>query len=154
MTENATKKLLLSSWKIIPHFPCTSVAATVKFYTESLHFTLGGVHPDDCPQEEAEMCSVAVGKKADANIYLFRKPGPFEPSAAMIAMGTNQLDKYYQLLLDEGKVEISVPIKDQPWGYRQFEIKDVDGNRIQFFKFLEGGNPGTPDGGDASLLLE
>lgn len=99
------------------------------------------------------MCSVAVGAKAAANMYLFKTPVPFEPSAAMIAMGTEQLDKYYKLLVDEAKVEISMPIEDQPWGYRQFEIKDIDGNRIQFFKFLEGGNPGTDDGGDASLDL-
>lgn len=99
------------------------------------------------------MCSVAIGKKSDANIYLFKTTAGFTPSAAMIAMGTKQLDEYYQLLLDEGKVEISMRIEDQPWGYRQFEIKDCDGNRLQFFKFLEGGNPGTEEGGDASLEL-
>lgn len=146
-------QLLRSAWKIIPHFPCTSVVATVKFYTENLHFDLGGVHPDDCPIEEATMCSVAIGLKAAANMYLFKKAPPFEPSATMIAMGTHQLDKYYQILVEEGKVEISMPIEDQLWGYRQFEIKDIDGNRIQFFKFIEGGNPGTEDGGDASLEI-
>lgn len=98
------------------------------------------------------MCSVAAGHKAAANIYLFKTSIPFQPSAAMIAMGTSQLDEYYELLKVERKVEISMPIEDQPWGYRQFEVKDVDGNRIQFFKFLEGGNPGTEDGGDASLV--
>lgn len=142
---------LQSAWKIIPHFNCTAVDATVKFYTECLYFDLGGVDPDDVPQREARMCSVAVGRKSDANLYLFKMDAPFEPSAAMIALGTTQLDQYYERLVAEGKVEISMPIEDQPWGYRQFEIKDIDGNRIQFFRFLEGGNPGTDGGGDASL---
>ena len=64
--------------------------------------------------EEATMCSVAVGLKAAANIYLFKKSTPFEPSATMIAMGTHQLDKYYKLLVDEAQVEISMAIEDQP----------------------------------------
>lgn len=145
---------LLSAWKIIPHFPCTAIDATINFYIECLHFNLGGTDRDDDLHHEARMCSVAVGRKADANLYLFKKNPPFEPSAAMVALGTKQLDQYYELLVAEEKVEISMPIEDQPWGYRQFEVKDIDGNRVQFFKFLEGGNPGTDDGGDASLLLD
>lgn len=34
-------------------------------------------------------------------------------------------------------------MEDKEWGYRQFTVRDGDGNRVVFFKFLEGGNPGT-----------
>ena len=60
----------------------------------------------------------------------------------MIALGTTQLDEFYNLLRARKRVEISEPIADMEWGYRQFTIKDNDGNALTFFKFLEGGNPG------------
>lgn len=34
-------------------------------------------------------------------------------------------------------------LEDKEWGYRQFAVKDDDGNVLTSFKFLEGGNPGT-----------
>lgn len=58
----------------------------------------------------------------------------------MIALGETELDDYYQLLKKEGEVEIVEEIADMEWGYRQFAVKDGDGNRLVFFKFLEGGN--------------
>ncbi|KAF3491477.1 glyoxalase family protein [Arthroderma uncinatum] len=145
-----------SAWKIIPQFCSISIPQTIKFYTESLHFTLGGTHPDD-ENSIPIFCSVAIGKKADANIYFFKTKLPsstnergsedtervFHHSSAMIALGTTELDEYYDILTKEGTVKITRPIEDQPWGYRQFTVEDPDGNKLTFFKFLEGGNPGT-----------
>lgn len=92
------------------------------------------------------MCSVAVGVPAiRGNIYFFKtdpEEQTFHPSRAMIALGTEAVDQYYETLKREGEVEIVDEIADKPWGYRQFTIKDPDGNQIQFFRFLEGGNPG------------
>jgi uncharacterized glyoxalase superfamily protein PhnB len=137
------RKILDTAWGIIPHFPCHSVRATAKFYTEDLHFELGGINPEEA--EEPDMCSVAIGKPAiRGNIYLFKtqKGETLHPAAAMIALGTEAVDQYHDLLQAEGKVQIIEPIEDKPWGYRQFAIQDLDGNKIQFFRFLEGGNPG------------
>lgn len=137
------KKILDTAWGVIPHFTCTSVRETVKFYTEDLHFKLGGVDPEDAT--EPNMCSVAIGIGAmKGNIYLFRVGDgePLRPATAMIALGTEAVDQYHDLLKKEGRVTIVEPIADQPWGYRQFAIQDNNGNKIQFFRFLEGGNPG------------
>lgn len=132
-----------SAWKVIPQFPSRSICATVKFYTEELNFELGGVHPDDNSSEPI-FCSVFIGKKAAANIYFeLHAPGDFHPSKAMVALGTKELDEFHEHLQSRAKVEIVEPIEDKPWGYRQFTINDNDGNRLTFFKFLEGGNPGT-----------
>jgi uncharacterized glyoxalase superfamily protein PhnB len=134
-------EIVRSAWKIIPQFQSRSIKATVKFYTEELSFVLGGLHPgDDAPN----FCSIFIGKKADANIYFHEcSPEEFHPSKAMIALGTNELDEFHDRLRSQGKVEVVEPIKDEVWGYRQFTIKDIDGNQLTFFKFLEGGNPGT-----------
>lgn len=137
------EKILDTAWGIIPHFTCSSVRQTVKFYTEDLHFKLGGVDPEDA--EEPNMCSVYVGVgMKSGNMYLFKvgKGEPLRQSTAMIALGTDAVDQYHDLLKQEGRVNIVDPIADRPWGYRQFTIQDIDGNKIQFFRFLEGGNPG------------
>lgn len=143
----AATKILDTAWGVVPHFPTSSVSRTVKFYTEDLHFKLGGINPEDAA--EPDMCSVYIGVGAmKGNIYLFqtKASATLHPSTAMIALGTEAVDQYHDLLQAEGRVKIVDPIKDQPWGYRQFTIQDPDGNKIQFFRFLEGGNPG--DGSD------
>ncbi|KAK2763771.1 hypothetical protein FQN54_009388 [Arachnomyces sp. PD_36] len=137
-----------SAWKIIPQFQTISIEETVRFYTEELGFTLGGTYPDE---EDADgnppkptFCSIAAGHKAAANIYFFLcKPGEFHTSSTMIALGTDELDEFYGLLNERGVVRIVAQIKDEEWGYRQFAIEDNSGNKLTFFKFLEGGNPGV-----------
>jgi uncharacterized glyoxalase superfamily protein PhnB len=134
-------EIVRSAWKIIPQFQSRSIKATVKFYAEELNFEIGGLDPDDT---SPTFCSLFIGKKAEANIYLYECPAEdFHPSKAMIALGTKELDECHERLQTRANVEIVEPIKDQPWGYRQFTIKDCDGNQLTFFKFLEGGNPGV-----------
>lgn len=134
-------EIVSSAWKIIPQFQSRSIKATVKFYNEQLSFQLGGLHPDD---DAPSFCSIFIGKKAEANIYFHEcSPEDFHTSKAMIALGTNELDEFHDRLRSREIVEFVQPIKDEDWGYRQFTIKDNDGNQLTFFKFLEGGNPGT-----------
>jgi uncharacterized glyoxalase superfamily protein PhnB len=155
--------ILNTAWGVIPHFSCRSVPNTVAFYTQDLHFQLGGAYTAN-PSHGA-MCSVFIGRGAmKGNIYLFETPpaepreggvamdqaaddaslgqGGFRPSRAAIALGTQAVDQYYELLRREGRVEIVEHVEDKAWGYRQFMVRDMDGNEIQFFRFLDGGNPG------------
>ncbi|KAH6673878.1 glyoxalase family protein [Verticillium dahliae] len=119
----------------------TSIAATAAFYTEELGFTLAGTESDG---GEAYFCSVHAGPKAAANIYFFRaSPEDCKPGAVMIAVGTAEVDSFYAYLRGRPAVKVVEEIEDKPWEYRQFSILDPDGNRLTFFRFLEGGNPGT-----------
>ncbi|PIG79340.1 aminotransferase GliI-like protein [Aspergillus arachidicola] len=138
MATNITK----SAWKVIPMFQSTSISRTVQFYTEILGFELGSVKPED-GTSELTFCSIFMGRKADANFY-FSKASveAFKASEAMIALGTRELDEYYRYLKGRDEVTITEDIEDTPWGFRQFTMEDHDGNKLTFFKFLEGGNPG------------
>lgn len=134
-------EIVRSAWKIIPQFSSRSIEATAKFYADELSFIVGGLYPEDAA--EPTFCSVFIGKKAEANIYFHKcPPDDFRPSKAMIAMGTKQLDEYHDHLRARAAMEFVHPITDEVWGYRQFTVKDNDGNELTFFKFLEGGNPG------------
>ncbi|KAL2880140.1 hypothetical protein SGCOL_004525 [Colletotrichum sp. CLE4] len=133
-----------SAWKIIPSLSSRNIAATVEFYTSELGFTLGGTKSVNDDDSQLYFCSLYAGKKATANIYFFlRDDSEFHPGGVMIALGTAGLDHFHDLLIARGNVKVVQAIRDTPWGYRQFTIKDNDGNRLTFFKYLEGGNPGT-----------
>lgn len=123
-------------------FESRSIPDTVEFYTKKLGFELASVKPED-GESELYFCSVFIGKKAEANFYFSKvSTESFRPSQAMVALGTSQLDEFYVYLKGIPGVEFDENIEDKPWGFRQFTIKDNDGNLLTFFKFLEGGNPG------------
>lgn len=143
-----------SAWKVIPGLSSRDIKATVKFYIEELHFNLGSVHSGEGEDDGRPLTfsSVYVGDKAAVNIYhAVCADEDFAPGWVMIAMGTSQLDDYYDQLVKAGneRVRVVETIEDKPWGYRQFSIKDNDGNKLTFFKFLEGGNPGTEEDNEA-----
>ncbi|KAF4241723.1 hypothetical protein CNMCM8980_002247 [Aspergillus fumigatiaffinis] len=125
-----------SAWKVIPMFESRSIPLSVEFYTKTLGFELATVQPED-NESELYFCSLFIG-------FYFSKvtPETFKSSHAMIGLGTRELDDYYVYLKSQTGVEFSEDIEDKPWGFRQFTIKDTDGNSLKFFKFLEGGNPG------------
>ena len=134
-------QFVASAWKIIPTFQSLSIDDTVQFYTNELGFVVGTAYPSESNLKG--FCSVSVGRHAAANIYFFGcGASEFHPREARIALGTAQLDEFYNSLMAQGNVEISEPIADKEWGYRQFTVKDNDGNALTFFRFLEGGNPG------------
>jgi uncharacterized glyoxalase superfamily protein PhnB len=148
MSEHA-KDLLRTAWGVIPHFQSRSIPSAITYYTSILHFDLGGTDSssehDPLTDPEPNMCSVYLGSGIKgANIYIFKRPAEelLRPSTIMIALGTEAVDAYYELLVREGRAKIVEEIGDKPWGYRQFTVQDPDGNQIQFFCFLDGGNPG------------
>ncbi|KAM0561642.1 hypothetical protein ACHAPJ_002810 [Fusarium lateritium] len=135
---------ITSAWKIIPTFESQSIQRTIHFYVNFLGFSLGGVKPEDGPSAEYTFCSIAAGDRAAANIYFFKpSDNTVKPGSTYIALGTEQLDQLWDAIKAQRSDVIYEEIEDQPWGYRQFAIKDPDGNTLTFFKFLEGGNPGT-----------
>jgi uncharacterized glyoxalase superfamily protein PhnB len=140
MADPQSSSATQTAWKIIPHFPSKSITSTVRFYKDVLHFKTGEPQFIRKDSPEPTFCSVCMGAKAEANIYFFSPPDEKEQSSkgkAMIAMTKEGLETYYELLKREGKVTFVEDIEDKEWGYRQFEIVDEDGNRLQFFRFLE-----------------
>ena len=128
-----------SARKLIPHWPSKSILDTISFYRDVLHFKVGAPQYLREGFAEPTFLSVCMGQHCAANIYFFRRPDgeePLPPGKAMIAMSTEGLEEYYGMLRKEGKVKFVDDIEDKPWGYRQFEIADEDGNAIQFFRFL------------------
>ncbi|KAH6682257.1 glyoxalase family protein [Plectosphaerella plurivora] len=131
-----------SAWKVIPGLPSKDIRATASFYADVLHFTVAETKTNhDSASDEPDFCSVFAGPKAAVNIY-FTLEKDAEPGWVVIAMGTTQLDEMYEGLVADGRTKITEPIADTEMGWRKFTIADPDDNKLTFFKFLEGGNPG------------
>lgn len=132
-----------SAWKVIPGLPSRDIQATAKFYGEVLHFTVAET-VSKSGGDEPDFCSVFAGPKAAVNIY-FSKEEKAEPGWVVIAMGTKELEELYEALVADGRARVTEAIEDTDWGWRRFTVADPDDNRLTFFKFLEGGNPGKDE---------
>jgi len=139
MADDSLERAIQSVRKIIPHFPSKNILQTHQFYTTVLHFKSSLSQNTVKDQPDPTFCAVAIGPGAAANIYFFSalETMRLAPSTAMIGMSTEGLETYYQALKQDGKVTFVEDIENKPWGYRQFEIEDLDGNRLQFFRFLD-----------------
>lgn len=136
----ADSEAIKSARKFIAHWPSKSILDTIEYYRDVLHFKVGSAQYMREGYENPTFVSVCMGPHCAVNIYFFRRPEGEEslpPGRGMIAMSTEGLEEYYEMLRKEGKVKFVEDIEDKPWGYRQFEIADGDGNTIQFFRFLE-----------------
>lgn len=113
--------------KIIPVLPVRDVAASVRFYVDTLGFTLGG-------QTGEGFASVFRGRAAAVNIYLRRRQERFTPAECFVFVeDPDALHGEYT----RRRVRIVEPPEDKEWGYRQFTIADPDGHHLHMFCFVE-----------------
>ncbi|KAI9167881.1 hypothetical protein HJFPF1_04022 [Paramyrothecium foliicola] len=132
-----------SVWKVIPGLPSRDIERTVKFYEEVLHFTVADVaHKRN--GDKPDFCSIFAGDKAVVNLYFMKADeADFSPGWVVIAMGTTQVKELYEILRNDDRVQITEPIGNTDWGWERFTMRDLDENTLMFFRFLEGGNPGS-----------
>ena len=112
---------------------------TIEFYKNVLGFKIGMVFPDADNPEYADLSKdgmvlmfvpakdhgIGSGEKLGIGVYLYME----------IDGG---IDEYYAELKSKG-VNIVADIKDEPYGVRDFTVKDIDGYQLTFNKQLQGG---------------
>jgi catechol 2,3-dioxygenase-like lactoylglutathione lyase family enzyme len=104
--------------------PClavTDVGAAVQFYTEKLGFRLGFTWGDPM-----EMAGVNLGE-----MQIMLEPGPRGPRERAAFFNISDADALYAFHVESG-VEIVYPIADRPWGFRNYTVRDPDGNTMVF----------------------
>jgi len=102
------------------------------------------------------MASISCGHQAAVNIYFLKqKPDCTPVPRARVMVALRSLEDLAELVADlkskgiepENLDSDNVPpegtgrtmmglVEDKPWGYRQFDLVDIDGNMIVFFAFL------------------
>jgi uncharacterized glyoxalase superfamily protein PhnB len=117
---------------ISPMLAVRNMKQTIEFYKISLGFKMGTAFPDADNPEYIDLSkdgmvlmfilveNVGIGKEerlgVGVNIYM---------------QIDGDIDEYYNELKNKG-VKIVVDIKDEPYGIRDFTVKDIDGYKLTF----------------------
>lgn len=118
---------------IIPTVKCNRIAASIRFYTETLDFRLAGVWP-----EEASDPAYAVLLRGDAELHLSSHAGDgvAGQSVSVIVDDVDSLFAKFVLRGVDPTARPESPIHqgpvDQSWGTREACVDDPDGNKICF----------------------
>lgn len=114
------------------------MSKTIAFYRDSLGFELGMTFPDADSPEYADL-----SKDGMVLMFIPAKNCGIDHSEKL-GMGVNfymeidvDIDQYYADLKGKG-VNITIDIKDEPFGIRDFTVEDPDGYLLTFNKRLQG----------------
>ena len=117
---------------ISPTLASRNMKETIEFYQNSLGFNMGMVFPDiNNPQY--------VDLSKDGMILMFIPADNIGVGTQeKLGVGVNlymqidgDIDEYYEALKKKG-VKITVDIKDEPFGIRDFTVEDVNGYQLTF----------------------
>ena len=119
---------------ISPTLAVRNMKAAIDYYRNSLGFEMGMAFPD------AENPQYTDLSKDGMVIMLIPAENLGIGSDEKLGIGVNlylqidgDIDEYYDELKKNG-VRITVDIKDEPFGIRDFTVEDVDGYRLTFNK--------------------
>ena len=107
-------------YKTVPFLPVHDLNATIEFYTHVLGFTdawFWGDPPTDagCHRDELSLLF-------NYNPAMAKKIGGFE-----LVMFVDDVDGIYNEFRGKPQIKFTAPIKDEPWGIREFTIRDLNG---------------------------
>jgi uncharacterized glyoxalase superfamily protein PhnB len=108
--------------KAVPVLASLHIDKTVQFYQEKLGFTRL-VWKDE---------NYAVIDRDQIQIHFWKCNDKIHPENTSCYVNVSDVDTLYQEMKSAGVVHPNGPLKNQPWGMREFAILDGDGNMIKF----------------------
>jgi catechol 2,3-dioxygenase-like lactoylglutathione lyase family enzyme len=121
----------------VPIIPARDVEAATTWYRDQLGF--------DVYHVEGEYGIVGRGE----SWIHFWGPSGIEPadSNTMIRLGVRGIDALYERCEERGIVHSNAPLGETPWGFREFSVRDRDGNLVTFFEPPSDYDPRAEDAG-------
>jgi uncharacterized glyoxalase superfamily protein PhnB len=119
------------------------VIRTVEFYNEIVGAEIAQVHPDD----GSEPVTLAILRIGDFSLMIHpQESDEDELQDRRVGIGihlqlrVDDIDAFYQHCLDQGAMlSVSGEPVDQPWGWREFALKDPDGYVWSIYQDKSGG---------------
>lgn len=119
-----------------PLLAVRNMKETIEFYINTLGFKMGMAFPDVDNPEYADLSKdgmvlmfipakdhgIGIEEKLGIGVYLYMEID-------------SDIDEYYAELKSKG-IKIVADIKDEPYGVRDFSIKDIDGYQLAFNRRL------------------
>ncbi len=115
----------------VPIIPARDTEAATAWYRDELGFEVFHVEPE-----------YAIAGRGESWIH-FWGPSDIAPedSMTMIRVGVRGIDELHTGCQERGIVHPNAPLVQQPWGFREFSVRDRDGNLVTFFEPPEGYDP-------------
>lgn len=107
------------------------IPAAVDFYTKNLGFRLGFTWG-----EPPTFAGVNLGD----TVQIFLREGTPDPNGSVVFFVIGDADELYEFHRANG-VEISEALADKPWGFRDYTVRDLDGNYLIFGQRLQSTQP-------------
>jgi uncharacterized glyoxalase superfamily protein PhnB len=107
-------------YKTVPFLPVRNLEETVSYYKDQLGFTdewFWGSPPTDAGCHRNDLSLLF-----NENPALAEKIEGFE-----LVMFVDDVDGIYEEFRGRSTIEIITPIKDEPWGIREFTVRDING---------------------------
>lgn len=99
-----------------------------EFYRDVLAFTIHSIPDPGFLFYECGTCLIMAGECRDAI-----SPSKLGDHSYFAYLEVDEIDPFYEKLLAAG-VKICKPIRDEPWGMREFGLVTADGHRIMYAK--------------------
>lgn len=105
----------------IPVLASLDLEATQRFYKEKLGFEAGSRYPD-----------YAICARDGIQVHFWLTEDTDIPKATSCRIDVGGIDALYEEMGTAGVVHPNGPLRNQPWGMREFAVLDGDGNLIKF----------------------
>lgn len=115
-----------------PSLPVRDVRAAADFYAAKLGFRTAFTVGDP-----PTMAGVDLGR---AQVFLEKAAQPRETSVYFVVEDADELHAHHRAM----GVDVVEPLRDQPYGLRDYAVRDLDGNRLAFGHHLFNAGPPIP----------
>lgn len=113
----------------VPILPCADVEAMIAFYVQRLGFERDWVWGD--PPTDGGV------RRGEVQIYFMRNPRLAASARDReIMLYIEDVDALHAEHVRRGTIAIE-PLRDEPWGLREYSILDPHGHRLRFAESLE-----------------
>ena len=119
------------------------LARSSAYYRDVLGFQLHEIGDPGWRFYERDACRILAGECPDAI-----PPGELGDHSYFAYVLSDRIDSLFSELTARG-AQLTKPLRDEPWGMREFGIRTVDGHRIMFGSPCEPVNPPMQPTGSA-----
>ena len=119
-------------YSAVPTFLAPDVAATARWYAENLGFVTAGAFPPNPPHVFASM-QLGPAEIMLLNLEGYQKPdlSPQRPAGLWDAyIRMRGVNRFYELVRERDFIRL--PLKQQPYGNWEFEVRDLNGYLLVF----------------------
>jgi uncharacterized glyoxalase superfamily protein PhnB len=123
-------------FRVAPTFPVADIGATIRWYEAELGFT-SYQFPESPPHVFASVCRDKV-EIMFQRVEGYRKPDLYKLRSGGVWDAYFRMEgvkQFYEAIKD--RVEITMPLRQQPYGDWEFEVKDPNGYILVFSELIE-----------------